>query len=209
MAADDVRAPAARQDVIWRRIDGVGLEHFRMGANANGPTLSGTVVTAESGEPHSITYAIQCDPLWRTREVLVEAVRGSRDEPVAIQLIVDGAGAWFRRAMSDRGVILEPMPEFSECVDIDLGFTPATNTLPLRRLELAEGEYARVTACWVQFPSLELTRLPQQYTRVGQRRYRYESFLHGFTAMLAVDDLGVVKSYERLWERVAATNGGG
>jgi hypothetical protein len=54
----------------------------------------------------------------------------------------------------------------------------------------------------VKFPSLEVATLPQQSERLSASRYRYESFPHNFVAMLEVDDLGLVRSYEGLWERV-------
>jgi hypothetical protein len=37
------------------------------------------------------------------------------------------------------------------CLDIDLGFSPSTNLLPIRRLTLAVGEAATVRAAWLPF----------------------------------------------------------
>src|SRR5579864_4908705 len=96
------------------------------------------------------------------------------------------------------------IPAVAGCLDVDLAFTPATNILPLRRLGLAVGESREMTAAWVRFPDLSVEPLAQRYTRLDERRVRYESRGGAFTADLEVDELGLVVSYPPLWERVAA-----
>ena len=59
-------------------------------------------------------------------------------------------------------------------VDVDLGFSPVTNTLPIRRLDPAIGEAVVVTAAWV-VSRATIEPLPQRYIRLAERRYRYES----------------------------------
>jgi hypothetical protein len=90
-------------------------------------------------------------------------------------------------------------------VDVDLGFSPVTNTLPIRRLEPAIGEVVAVTAAWVRFPELTIEPLPQRYVRLAERRYRYESAGGAFVAEIEVDDLGLVTTYEGGWRRIAAS----
>ncbi len=91
--------------------------------------------------------------------------------------------------------------DLAGCIDVDLGITPSTNTLPIRRLNLQVGESADVTAAWVRFPELTVEPLAQRYTRLDERRYRYESTT-GFSAELEVDELGLVVRYGDIWERV-------
>ncbi|HSK19551.1 MAG TPA: putative glycolipid-binding domain-containing protein, partial [Longimicrobiales bacterium] len=86
--------------------------------------------------------------------------------------------------------------------DIDLAFTPATNTLPIRRLGLKTGEAAATDAVWVRFPELTIERLPQRYAHIEDHTYRYESRGGSFTADLIVDGQGVVITYGDIWERV-------
>jgi hypothetical protein len=102
---------------------------------------------------------------------------------------------------------LGELPELAEFVDVDLEISPSTNTLPIRRLNLAIGESRELTAAWVRFPELTVEPLAQRYTRLAERRYRYESVVSGFTAELEVDDLGLVVTYEGLWQRVAESRG--
>ena len=90
-------------------------------------------------------------------------------------------------------------------IDVDLGFSPVTNTLPIRRLDPAIGEAVAVTAAWVRFPELTIEPLPQRYIRLAERRYRYESAGGAFVAEIEVDDLGLVTAYEGGWRRIAVS----
>jgi len=89
------------------------------------------------------------------------------------------------------------------CLDVDLAVTPATNTLPIRRLDLGMSKSESVTASWIKFPELTVEPLSQRYTRTAKNIYRYESDT-GFSADIQFDDLGLVVAYPGGWERVAA-----
>lgn len=54
-------------------------------------------------------------------------------------------------------------PAVEWCVDLDLNFSPSTNLLPIRRLNLEVGQQAEVKAAWLRFPSFELEPLSQVY----------------------------------------------
>src|SRR5690606_5431759 len=95
----------------------------------------------------------------------------------------------------------EPCPSVAGCIDIDLGFTPATNLLPIRRLALAVGQQAEVRAAWLPFPALALEPLPQLYRRQAEHTYHYESNGGSFVRTLEVDDVGLVVRYPGLWEK--------
>jgi hypothetical protein len=86
-------------------------------------------------------------------------------------------------------------------VDVDLSFTPATNTLPIRRLGLAVGEEAEIAVAWLVWPELRFERARQRYTRLAEDRYRYTQ--DDFEAELTVDKEGLVLEYEGLWRAVA------
>jgi hypothetical protein len=57
------------------------------------------------------------------------------------------------------------VPGLDGCIDLDFGFTPATNLLHLRRTGLAEGQEADVNVAWFDVPAGALTMLPQRYKR--------------------------------------------
>ena len=88
------------------------------------------------------------------------------------------------------------------CFDIDLAFSPSTNTLPIRRLSLATGASASVRAAWLTSPDFALQSLDQVYHRVDPATYRYKSGGGAFRALLRVNPAGLVVSYPELWEAV-------
>lgn len=180
--------------VLWRRHDVPSLEHFRLWEDAGGPRLEGTVVAALGGVALEARYAVACTPAWATRWVRVEIASGT--EARGIELRVDDSGAWW---LDDRR-----LGDLDGCPDVDLGITPSTNILPIRRLALDVGEARDVTAAWVRFPDLTVMTLPQRYTRLAEDRYRYESRGGAFVADLDVDELGLVIRYGEFWERAGS-----
>jgi uncharacterized protein len=89
--------------------------------------------------------------------------------------------------------------------DVDLELTPSTNASAIRRLGLAIGARAELTATWIHFPELTVEPFRQRYTRLGDRAYLFESIEEGevvFRAHLDVDASGLVERYEGLFERV-------
>ena len=175
---------------LWRRLDTPGHDAARLAFRQRRWELDGTAVFMHDASACRLDYAIVCDERWRTRSVSTSGWIG--EELVDLKLVVDAAGRW---SMNGRAVI-----DCSGCVDVDLAFTPATNLLPIRRLELEVGAEAPVRAAWLRFPELALTVLDQRYRRVDASRYRYESRGGSFVAELVVNDTGFVTSYPGLWE---------
>lgn len=86
-----------------------------------------------------------------------------------------------------------------------MGFTPATNLLVLRRLDLSRGGAADAPAAWLDVRDGTLVRLPQCYARRTATAYRYEAPTVGYAADLAVSDAGFVTRYPGLWASVSGS----
>ena len=179
--------------VLWRGLDELSLQHFRLQEYSGGYLFNGRVLTIQDQQPAEIFYVVMCDRNWQTQEAHVGVMHGA--ESTQVQIRRKEAKHWFRDG--------ERVSGLDDVVDIDLSISPATNTVAIRRLALEIGESRAVDAAWVRFPELTLERLDQRYTRLDARRYRYESGGGTFTAELEVDDNGVVARYSGLWERVA------
>lgn len=177
--------------VLWRAVDGSGLERAALRRDRDGFALDGTALLALRGTAFEVRYRVTADGAWRTRAVNVRVIGPQREDRIA--LVADGEGGWTMGA--------RPLAPVVGCLDVDLGFTPATNTLPVRRLDLPVGGHADVEAAWVAFPSLRVERSAQSYERVDSRRWRYRS--GDFTADLLVDDDGLVREYEGRWTAIA------
>src|SRR6478752_2249969 len=61
-----------------------------------------------------------------------------------------------------------PARALSGCSDVDLGCSPSTNTLPIRRLRLAIGASHSIKAAWIRFPELQIVKAEQTYTRLDE-----------------------------------------
>jgi hypothetical protein len=175
--------------VAWRRSDEIETdEHCTLTLRDSGLSLVGTVLGADAGQPVRIEYRVLADRAGMTTAVHVRDLRGFETRTIALERstkgswTVDGAAA---RAL--RG-----------CTDIDLGCSPSTNTLPIRRLRLAIGASHTIQAAWVRFPDLAVVKAAQTYSRLDEFSYRYASGT--FEGELTVDDDGLVTSYE-VWRR--------
>lgn len=180
----------------WTRLDQPGSEYAELREFDGGWELAGSVVVAEEGVPHLAEYLITCDSRWMTRQARL-VMRGG-GAPRSLVLRVDEQQRWWRGD--------EEVTQYRGCTDVDLGFTPSTNSLPIRRLSLQVGQSSEVTAAWVRMPELELLTLPQRYTRLSPTRFHYESHGGSFVSELETDELGLVVRYPPLWERVAVTS---
>ena len=178
--------------ILWRRLDLPGRDAACVHPDPEGAVLSGMAVFQEGG-PTALTYVIHADDDWITTEGHVSGWRGR--EPIDLRLERDGDGAW---TLND-----EPCPTVHGCIDLDLSFTPATNLLSLRRLDLAVGRSAEVRSAWLQWPEVRLTPLVQRYHRRSETAYDYESDIPDaevFRAVLWVQPRGWVLDYAGLWQ---------
>ncbi len=193
--------------VLWQRLNEPGLEQCSLIVFGNAePMLEGYIIAALDERPIRVEYTVKCDSAWSTYDVSVRCF--FPDTSISsFQLSRDDESYWKRIDLAHPATAVE-LPEVTGCLDVDLGITPSTNTLPIRRLNLSVGESAEVTAAWVRFPDLSVEPLRQRYTRLDANCYRYESDT-GFSTDLTVDDLGLVMSYAGGWERVAVADGAG
>jgi len=187
-------APAILRSVFWRRLERPGAECFTLSATDSGWRLAGTVLLLLAERPLRIEYAIECGGDWKTRSV--EAAVEAAGESRKLRIAVDEQRRW---RMPDR-----ELEAVRGAIDVDLSFSPSTNTLPIRRLDLPVGESRDVAAAWILVPDLDVRLLPQRYTRLSESRYRYESRGGSFVAEIEVDELGLVQDYPGIWKREGA-----
>jgi hypothetical protein len=177
------------QSILWRGIYLPGHEASRFFQRDNNWHLEGTAVFSHKGEPCRLTYRVLCDAQWHTVSGQVSGWLGN--ETVQYDISVDADLNWLLNG--------NERPAVAGCIDLDLNFSPSTNLLPIRRLNLSVGQEAEVKAAWLRFPSFELERLSQTYRRTRKLTYRYESTT-GFAADLEVNTEGFVTNYPGLWQ---------
>ncbi len=178
------------KSIMWRRIDGAGLERSEVVEAPDAIRMSGTTLLATDVGPVEIRYSIALTGQWVTETVGVH-VRGPQDER-SVALRADGRGNW---SVGD-----EVVEDLTGAVDVDFAWTPATNTIPIRRLGLETGDRADVQVIHVPYPDREVARRSQSYERLGPRRYRLTS--GAFETDLTVDDDSLVVQYPGQWTAV-------
>ena len=179
-----------KESILWRALYWPGHEGCRLYRLGSEWRLEGTAVFLYENRSCRLSYLIACDASWQTRSAIVTGWVGDQD--VNLELAVDADRRWELNGVAK--------PAVDECVDLDLNFSPATNLLPIRRLNLEVGGQAEVNAAWLKFPSFELEPLAQVYERLGEFKYRYSSRGGGFVADLTVNKSGFVTHYPQSWE---------
>ena len=176
--------------ILWKRLDTPGHDACRLDGNDAGWKLDGTAVFRHDGAPARLTYQVACDLAWRTLQGKVEGWLGNQS--IAFSISRTDAGLWALNGLA--------VPSIEDCADLDLGFTPATNLLPIRRLDLAEGQSAEAPAAWLDVSKGKLAVLPQRYERRSKTTYWYEAPSVQYAALLEVSPTGFVLRYPGLWE---------
>ena len=181
--------------VAWRRSDDIETdEHCTLTVRDSGLSLVGTVLGAEAGAPVRVEYRVLADASGVTTATHVRDLRGFETRTLALER--DAKGNW-----TVDGKVVRSL---KGCTDVDLGCSPSTNTLPIRRLGLAAGKAATIKAAWVRFPDLVVVKAAQTYTRLDEFTWRYAS--GSFEAELTVDEDGLVAVYAD-WRRTGFAMG--
>jgi hypothetical protein len=182
--------PLTIASILWRRLDTPGHDACRLDQGDTGWTLDGAAVFSENGVPSRLIYQVSCDLAWRTEHGEVRGWLGG--QPVEFSIVRTTEGVW-----TLNGAVV---PDLGNCVDLDFGFTPATNLLQLRRSALAEGQAADVPVAWLDVSAGTLEVLPQRYERRAEATYWYEAPRFDYAALLEVEPAGFIHRYPGLWE---------
>jgi hypothetical protein len=180
---------------MWHGVDPFSTEVLHLRSVDGGHRMDGVVLIDLPHGATEIRYTVTTDDVWRSRALNVEMLGAYSGSMV---LVGDGEGAW-----SHNGTRITAV---DGCVDLDLGVTPATNTLPIRRLDAAVGDRFTTRVAWVRFPEMTIEPDEQIYERVGERRWSFRS--DDFVAELDVDEDGLVVRYSDLWHRVPSASTG-
>ncbi len=157
-------------EIVWESLEWPGMEHVIWHA-------------AESRADSAAVMLLPDGPL-RVNYLLTP----TRVEISGLILEHDGQGSWVDR------------PELDGCLEVDISITPLTNTLPIRRLKLEPGDSREIRAVYIELPRLSVSVMPQRYSRLGERLYRYQS--EGFQADRSVDEPDLVVDSPGLWRRL-------
>jgi hypothetical protein len=151
----------------------------------------GFIAGEAKGSPLHVHYQLVLDHAWNLESIKITE---KTDCQKTISMHRDESGQWYKNKVH--------VPEYDHCTDVDIIYTPFTNSLPINRLNLAEGETGEVEVIYFNLPDWKVEHVSQRYTRLGIRHYKYENLTSGFSTILEVDEYGLVIDYPGIWERI-------
>jgi hypothetical protein len=172
----------------WKRLDLPGHDAACLRGTDDGFELSGRAVFLDPRGPAALRYELALAPDWSTRRGHIGGFIGRR--PIDTRIAREPEG-W---TLDGRGFGM------AEIVDLDLGFTPATNMVQLRRAGLKLGETAEFDVAWLEAGDEALIRLPQVYRRDSDVDYAYDSPTANYSATIVLARSGFAAVYPGLWE---------
>jgi uncharacterized protein len=176
------------QTIQWKGIFDQTHEIFSISFD-DGWKVKSTITGEANGERVHLSYSVDIDDFWKVRTVSVNSG--------------DGRSFTFAKRKDgwhDQDGLLRK--DLQQCIDIDLTLTPFTNTLPIRRLKLKDGESAEIEVAYFELEKWEVRPAPQRYTRQNRNTYLFESLDIDFSAILKVDADGFIVDYPELFKRV-------
>ena len=169
--AEDVRSYA------WQGADAARLELAFVDLHEDRLTARGT----QLGADYRLSYALETAAHFVSERLTAECESAGGRKTVEL-----------RRGTS---------PLTDDVLDVDLGFSPLFNSLPVLRDRLLEAAVSHdYVMAWADVPSLDVSRSEQRYVPLGDGIVRYRDAT--FSADIHFDGEGFVVDYPGLARRV-------
>jgi uncharacterized protein len=193
--------------LVWSGVEEWLTETAEVELGDDGLRAIGFQLGAEP-DPFRVDYRLEAPDRYVTKELeLTATAQGWRRH---LLLRHDGSGGWNAEVEDEGDVPGGPwdgsLPDLSEARDIDIGNSPLTNTMPIRRHGFQRGGSGDFVMAFITMPTLRVEASPQRYEHVRSSEtgsvVRYLSRDGDFTAELELDEDGLVEFYPRLARRV-------
>ena len=190
--------------LVWQREDAAGAETALVTFERGRITAVGTAIGSEP-VPYRLLYTVETEGDYRTTRCTATAEGLGFRRIIELERHPDGG--WTCEAETHGERDLPPagadVTTLEGALDVDLGYSPLTNTPPILRAGLLDdGPSVDVDAAWISVPALSVERLEQRYSFV--RRHgdgavvRYATRSGSFVADLTCDRDGFVERYPGL-----------
>lgn len=181
-------------ELVWQHLEAPGWEHVRVIDDHPGWTVFDSILVREDqGQVLRGGYTLVVDKQWRTLELrfMLESAPGSMQ---GIHLLTEGDGRW-----TDANE--QHIPELDGISDVDIQWSPLTNTLPLNRLGMSVGSHHDVRVAYIALPDLALQVVDQHYHLSSESTLEFSAPGSSESYAIAVDPKGYVKTYPELFTR--------
>lgn len=183
-----------KKDIVWKGLEVLSLEHLNINYEKDYIKMDSVIVKEDV--PLRIYYEIYCNTHWEVKRV---NIKRNDNEVKNICIISEEQGIW----KYENG---EEVNDLKGCIDIDISATPFTNTLPIKRLSLNEGESRNIRVVYIDVDNFTLKSMKQRYTYISSSlegcKYKYENLESGFNEEIIVDKDSLVVDYPNLFKRI-------
>ena len=194
--------------MVWLKPDPLGLEFAEIGLEQDRLTAIGVAIGA-APVPYRLDYEIETAPGFTTARLEVGTTGDGWQRGLVLER--DEDGDW-SIASCEVGHVDLPAPggdvaALAEATDFDLGLSPVTNLIPLRRHDLlARTEWLELTVAWVSVPDLAVQADGQRYRVVRTDEHGsvigYEATDGTFDAEITLDPDGIPVEYPGIARRI-------
>ncbi|KGX92479.1 hypothetical protein N781_16210 [Pontibacillus halophilus JSM 076056 = DSM 19796] len=178
--------------VFWTNLEQPGAEYLTIRNIESDLVAESLVLFMRGGNAYKFSYQVVLDQEWFTKRVDITDLVTKR----SLYLRRDWTGEWYLN-----GSVLEGM---DDAIDVDISMTPFSNTLPINRCTWERGQVRVFTMLYVDVPSMELEKVEQTYTFLGDtedgyRRFRYTC--KDYETVVTVDREGIIVDYPDAFRR--------
>lgn len=185
-----------QHNLLWSGHEYHSLENCLVGKTAGGVKVVSVILGNYGGFIYRVDYELVINSKWEA--VLLKMKTQFGDKLETLQLEHDGRGNW-----KENGLLAERL---KGCIDVDISLTPLTNTPPINRLRLSEGDGQEIVVAYINVLDRCVQPARQKYTRLAFNRYRFEDASTNFQADIFVDGNCFVTDYPLLFEQTAVIN---
>ena len=183
-------------NILWTGREYYSLENCLVHSAENGAEINSVIIGTYESKIYRVEYQIKTNENWETIFFEIKSRHSNTTEHLKFES--DGKGNWFSNN--------KRADQFNGCIDIDIPLTPFTNTLPIKRLNLKQGEEQQIRVIYLDMLEGKIKPVHQKYTRLSKTEYQYENVPNDFDAKITVDDFGLVTDYPALFVSTAIQN---
>lgn len=176
--------------ITWKSLYYHSQEHCELVESTNGNVIASHIKGDFEAKKYWVDYTIHTNKNWETINA-----------KIAVKINDDTLGWQLKKQYRKWLLNDKPLKHFDNAIDVDISLTPFTNTLPIQRLHLQQGESRVIEVMYFDILNKAIKLVKQIYTRISAHEYKYENSDKDFQALLQVNTQGLVESYPGLFER--------
>ncbi len=183
-------------NIVWAGLEYHSVENCLISSNKQGTKIASSIIGLYEGRIYKVDYTIKVNSKWETQEIRIRARHSDHEQEIV--LLKDNEDGWIMNN--------EKAYAFTGCIDVDIALTPFTNSLPVNRLKMREGEEQTISVIYFDLLNWDVKPVKQLYRKISENSYHYENIPNNFQADITVDKQGFVIEYPGLFNRSAILN---